>query len=115
MTTNNLEFYVSLCDKIDAGELDKHLSEIEKQIVARKGLLKEKVKIEDFCIGDRVIVNERCGTKYVRGETGTVSGIRRTKIVINFDNPKGRFARVGSGGEVLSAEVVIPFELVDKL
>ena len=80
-----------------------------------RSITKQKVKIEDFGVGDRVVINRRCGTKYLIGEMATVTDIRRTKIKISFDSPKGRFARTNSMGEVYSAEVVVPLEIVDKM
>lgn len=112
---SNLDLFVSITDKIEAGEFDKQLLELNKSIQARREELKEKVKIEDFQVGDRIVVNDSCGTKYLRGSEGTVVGIRRTKITVNFDKPQGRFARTNSAGQVLSADVVVPLELVDKL
>lgn len=113
--TSNLDLFVSFCDKIERGELDKNLSELSRVVQERKELLKEKVKIDDFVVGDRITINERCGTKYLRGEIGSVVGIRRTKVTVRFDNPKGRFARTNSVGQVISADVIVPLEILDKL
>ena len=47
MTTtlmSNLDLFVSFCDKIERGELDKNLPELSRVIQERKELLKEKVK-----------------------------------------------------------------------
>jgi len=112
---NSLDLYVEFADKLDSGELDSKLTEIRKLVDERYALTKQKVKIEDFGVGDRVVINRRCGTKYLIGEVATVTDIRRTKIKISFDNPKGRFARKNSMGEVYSAEVIVPLEIVDKM
>ena len=112
---NSLDLYVEFADKLDSGELDSKLTEIKKLVEARYSLTKQKVKIEDYGVGDRVTINNRCGTKYLIGEVATVTDIRRTKIKISFDNPKGRFARKNSMGEVYSAEVIVPLEIVDKM
>jgi hypothetical protein len=49
------------------------------------------------------------------GEEGTVVAIRRSKISISFDKPKGRFSRTDSKGDIYSAHVVVPVSIVDKL
>jgi hypothetical protein len=49
------------------------------------------------------------------GEEGTVVAIRRSKISISFDKPKGRFSRTNSKGEIYSAHVVVPISIVDKI
>jgi hypothetical protein len=112
---NSLDLYVEFADKLDSGELDSKLTEIKKLVEERYFATKQKVKIEDFNVGDRVTINNRCGTKYLIGEMATVTDIRRTKIKISFDNPKGRFARTDSVGKTYSAEVIVPLEIVDKM
>jgi hypothetical protein len=112
---SSLDLFVDFADKLDSGELDTKLSEIRKLVEARYALTKQKVKIDDFAVGDRISINDRCGTKYLLGELGTVTDIRRTKIKITFDNPKGRFARTNSAGQTYSAEVIVPLEIVDKI
>lgn len=112
---NNLDLYMEFADKLDSGELDSKLTEIRKLVDARYSMTKQKVKIEDFGVGDRVSINNRCGTKYLIGEMATVVDIRRTKIKVSFDNPKGRFARTDSVGKTYSAEVIVPIEIVDKI
>jgi len=111
---NNLELFSELSDKIELGELDSRLSAIRKLVDTRIELVREKVKATDFTVGDKVVINERCGTKYLRGETAIVTAIRRTKLTILLDNPKGRFARKTSAGETYSADVIVPIEIVDK-
>lgn len=112
---NSLDLYVEFADKLDSGELDSKLTEIRKLVDARYSMTRQKVKISDFGVGDRVSINNRCGTKYLIGEMATVVDIRRTKIKVSFDNPKGRFARTDSAGNMYSAEVVVPIEIVDKI
>jgi hypothetical protein len=111
---SNLDFLVSITEAIETGKVDNQLDTIAKAIQERKNLLRTGVSINDFSIGDRVVINERCGTKYLRGEVATIVGIRRTKITIQFDNPSGRFARKNSDGTIYSSDVVVPIEIVDK-
>lgn len=115
MSDVDLDMFVDLISKIENGELDSKLNALEKSIVERKLLMRSAVTIDDFRIGDRVVMNERCGTKYLRGEQGSVVGIRRTKLVIQFDSPTGRFARKHADGTIYSSDVVVPLEIVDKL
>lgn len=111
---SNLDFLVSITEAIETGKVDNQLDTIAKAIQERKNLLRTGVSINDFSIGDRVVINERCGTKYLRGEVATIVGIRRTKITIQFDNPSGRFARKNSDGTIYSSDVVVPIEIVDR-
>ena len=111
---SNLDFLVSITEAIETGKVDNQLDTIAKAIQERKNLLRTGVSINDFSIGDRVVINERCGTKYLRGEVATIVGIRRTKITIQFDNPSGRFVRKNSDGTIYSSDVVVPIEIVDK-
>jgi hypothetical protein len=115
MSNVDLDLFVDLVSKIETGHFDTRLDALEKSILERKSVVRSLITIDDFRIGDRVVVNERCGTKYLRGEHGVVVGIRRTKLVIQFDNPTGRFARKHSDGTIYSSDVVVPLELVDKL
>ena len=112
---SNLDFLVSITEAIETGEVDNQLDTIAKAIQERKNLLRTGVSINDFSIGDRVVINERCGTKYLRGEVATIVGIRRTKITIQFDNPSGRFVRKNSDGTIYSSDVVVPIQIIDKI
>lgn len=111
---NNLDLFAELTDKVESGELDSRLLAIRKLVDVRMETVREKVKATDFTVGDRVVINERCGTKYLRGELATVIGIRRSKLTLTLDNPTGRFARKTPAGEIYSAEVIVPVEIVDK-
>jgi hypothetical protein len=111
---SNLDFLVSITEAIETGKVDNQLDTIAKAIQERKNLLRTGVSIDDFSIGDRVVINERCGTKYLRVEVATMDGIRRTKITIKFDNPSGRFVRKNSDGTIYSSDVVVPIEIVDR-
>lgn len=115
ITKTNLEWLVEFGDKIDSGELDKSLDTIKELIDKRIAEIRQAVEIGDFFVGDSIRINERCGTKYLVGERGKVTGIRRTKITITLDEPKGRFARTKPSGETYSAEVIVPISIVDKI
>jgi hypothetical protein len=114
MSNLSLDTISNLVDDIANGKLDGQLDLITKALEERRRLIRSEVKLEDFMVGDRVVINERCGTKYLVGELGTVVGIRRTKISIQFDTPKGRFVRKNSDGSIYSSDVIVPLEIVDR-
>lgn len=112
---SNLDLFMSVSDAIENGKMDKQLYELRRLVDGRLALIGEAKTIDHFAVGDRVAINDRCGTRFLRGETASVVGRRRTKLVINLDNPKGRFVRTTSAGEILSAEVIVPIEILDKI
>jgi hypothetical protein len=112
--TTSLDFIVELLDSIERGEMDTKLDTISKAIEKRKAITRSAVTLDDFVVGDRVVINERCGTKYLLGEEATVVGIRRTKLTIQFENPKGRFVRKNADGTIYSSDVVVPIDILDK-
>lgn len=114
MSSLTLDLLSNLVDDISDGSLDSQLDLIGKAIEMRRKEIRVGTTIEDFTVGDRVVVNERCGTKYLIGEHATVIGIRRTKLTIQFDTPKGRFVRKNSDGTTYSSDVVVPLEIVDR-
>lgn len=111
---SNLDLMSSLVDDISNGKMDSQLDTIAKAIEQRRRDVRSGLTVDDFIVGDRVVINERCGTKYLVGEVATVTGIRRTKITIQFDTPKGRFVRKNADGTIYSSDVVVPIEIVDK-
>lgn len=115
LSMSNLNTFVDLVDAVEKGTFDDKLDLLEKAVMDRKSKIRSSITISDFIVGNRVKVNERCGTRYLRGETGVVVGIRRTKLVIQFDTPTGRFARKNSDGTIYSSDVVVPVEIVDKI
>jgi hypothetical protein len=89
--TTNLDAFVEIISSIELGEFDAKLNLLEKAVLERKSKIRANLTIEDFVVGNAVIINDRCGTRYLRGETGVVAGIRRTKLVIHFDKTKNNF------------------------
>jgi len=114
MSNLTLDMLSNLVDDITNGSLDGQLDSIEKALEQRKKEIRSGTTIDDFRVGDVVTINERCGTKYLIGERGTVVGIRRTKVTIQFENPKGRFVRKNADGTTYSSDVVVPVEIVDR-
>lgn len=114
-TVSNLDLVVEFTDKVDKGELDTHLQILKDTIDKRLAEIRGNLSATDFMIGDKVRINERCGTKYLVGDYGFVVGIRRSKIAITLESPKGRFVRKSADGTTGSAEVVVPVAIVDKV
>ena len=115
MIKTAVDLFDETCNAIAGGELDKQLVPLKKLIDERLSVVRVDADIKDFVVGDRVILNDKCGTRYLIGEEGVVVGIRRSKITITFDKPKGRFARTNSKGEIYSANAVVPISIVDKI
>lgn len=114
MIKTAVDLFDEVCNGIAKGELDKQLVPLKKLIDERLSVVRVDADIKDFVVGDRIVLNDKCGTRYLIGEEGVVVGIRRSKISITFDKPKGRFARTNSKGEIYSANVVVPIGIVDK-
>jgi hypothetical protein len=115
MIKTSIDLFDETCNAIVGGELDRQLIPLKKLLDERLSLLRVDADIKDFVVGDKIVLNDKCGTKYLIGEEGTVVAIRRSKISISFDKPKGRFARTNSKGEIYSAHVVVPISIVDKI
>jgi hypothetical protein len=115
MIKTSIDLFDETCNAIVGGELDRQLIPLKKLIEERLSLLRVDADIKDFVVGDKIVLNDKCGTKYLIGEEGTVVAIRRSKITITFDKPKGRFARTNSKGEIYSANAVVPISIVDKI
>jgi len=114
MSSLSLDLLSNLVDDISNGDLDSQLDSIFKAVEERRRVIRSTTTISDFMVGDRVVINERCGTKYLVGELATVVGIRRTKLTLQFDTPKGRFVRKNADGTIYSSDVVVPIEIVDR-
>ena len=115
MIKTAVDLFDEVCNGIAKGELDKQLIPLKKLIEERLSVVRTDTDIKDFVVGDRIILNNSCGTKSLIGDEGTVVAIRRSKITITFDKPKGRFARTNSKGEIYSANAVVPISIVDKI
>ena len=115
MNSLDLDYFVGVVSAVERGDLDAKLDLLESAVLERKSKIRSATTIADLSVGNKVKINERCGTRYLRGETGVVVGIRRTKLVVHFDNPTGRFARKNADGTIYSSDVVVPIEIVDKI
>ena len=113
--TSRLDKYLEASASIQRGEFDEWLRLLAGKIEQRQDIVGGNKSISDFSIGDKVIVNNLCGTKYVVGEMATVIKKKRTNLIITFDEPKGRFIRKNADGSIRSSETTIAITLVDKI
>jgi hypothetical protein len=70
--------------------------------------------IDDLGLGVEVRFNNHCGTKYLVGATARVVGLKRTKVVVKLDKPKGRFVRHTPDGPV-SADITVPPAILELI
>lgn len=104
----------TLATHISSGEYDKNLHSLRKAVNTRLTTIRRERTTEHFGVGDRVRFNDLCGVWHLRGQTGSVVGIRRkSKLIVALDKPVGRFARINSDGTVRSADVEVPPSIVD--
>ena len=97
---------------IESGELDKDLGTLSTLVTTRLDSIRATKSTTDFGIGDKVRFNSHCGTRYLVGETARVTGLKRTKIVVQLEKPQGRFARYTPTGTE-SANITVPISIVD--
>jgi hypothetical protein len=101
---------------IGSGEFDTDLAKIQEAVELRLSQTRSSKTIKDFGIGDKVRLNNNCGTRYLVGHTGKIVGMKRTKLVITLDSPVGKFIRVNPATrEIESAQITIPTALVDLI
>ena len=67
-----------------------------------------------FKIGDRVRFNKHCATEYLHERTAVVTSVGKVRLVIEFDEPVGRFVRVEKG-IAKSVQVEVPPSIVDHV
>jgi len=97
---------------ITSGELDADLGKLSTTLEKRLSEVRLTKTATDFGIGDRVRFNNSCGTRYLVGEYARVTGMKRTKIVVQLEKPMGRFARYTPTGTE-SANITVPISIVD--
>jgi hypothetical protein len=105
----------ALTRHIEAGVYDAQLGELEKLVQARLMTVRRSKTNKDFGVGDRVVFNTYCGTKYLQGHSGVVVGMKQKKLVVKLDRPTGRFVRYTSDGKPESSEISVPPSIVDLI
>jgi hypothetical protein len=104
MQTTELPDLDTIRKMIVGGFLDDYLRALRNDIDERLHRTREFI---EFVQGDRVVLNDYCGTKYLRGEKATVVGERGKKIAIRFDRSIRRFSS--------ERDVFVPPEMLDKI
>lgn len=112
MTTRTHPEYREISQAIATGALDSRLAEIEKLCKLRMTEIRKSRTIADYPIGATVVINDYCGTAYLRGHRATVTSRGRTKLTIVLEKPVGRFVRV-ENGVARSVEIKVPTSIVD--
>jgi hypothetical protein len=104
----------TILDEITSGTYDAVLEEIQKAAKARQISMRSSRTSGEYLVGDRVIFNDYCGTKYIRGHTAVIVNKKKTKVVVRLENPVGRFAAM-SNGKVESKLITVPVSIIDKI
>jgi len=102
-----------ILEQINSGTLDKDLGALGTAVQDRLTKIRSTMKNSDFGLGDKVRFNNSCGTRYLIGQTATVVGRKKVKLVVKLDKPTGRFARIMPNGSIESASVTVPIAIVD--
>lgn len=96
---------------IESGSYDRGLAKIKEAVDKRMRAARLSLTVADYPIGTRVRFNEQTGTAYMRGQLGTVTGIRVKKVLVTLDTPMGRFERFDGS----SASTVCPIIILDRI
>lgn len=96
----------TLLDRIAAGELDPHLTQVAEAIRARFDLLqtvKSAKALAQLNIGDRVRINEHASPRYLHGLHGTIVDLDEQSATVCVHRPVGRF----KSGEIRCPPLVL--------
>ena len=97
--------YLTIREALIAGFYDDRLKDLSAAINERMSIRRSFV---EFSVGDRVVLNDSCGTKYLRGHTATVVETLRKNVKITLDVPTGRFSTPGM-------KIRVPTSIIDPL
>src|SRR5215218_1327990 len=81
-------------EAIARGELDEELGVLAAVINERVRLLataRSMTTLASLRVGDRVRINHRAKPNYLHGRAGTVTGWAGQNVVVQLDQPVGRF------------------------
>jgi hypothetical protein len=96
--------FATINTAIITGDLDESLDFIKHAIKTREEMLQGQLK-RSLSIGDKVKFNDQTTPIYMRGMVATIIKINRERVVVNMDNPTGRFRN----------NVTVPFSLLEKV
>src|SRR5215211_5291566 len=84
----------AVVEAIARGELDEELGVLGAVINERVRLLataRSMTTLASLRVGDRVRINHRAKPNYLHGRAGTVTGWAGQNVVVQLDQPVGRF------------------------
>ena len=106
--------YEDVLEAIEHGNFDTDLVKMQTAVAARLSRVRRLKSNKDFKPGDRVRLNDQCGTRYLVGQNATVRELKNTKLVIELDHALGRFDRgYDIEGKPRPALVTVPPVLLD--
>ena len=89
-----IDLVQAVVEAIARGELDDELAVLGAVINQRVQLLataRSMTTLASLRVGDRVHINHSAKPHYLHGRTGTVSGWAGQNVVVQLDQPVGRF------------------------
>lgn len=102
--------YGAVRDALINGFYDENLRDLSAAINERMSIRRSFV---EFGVGDKVVLNETCGTKYLRGHTATVVETLRKNVKIVLDRPVGRFLHYNADGTIREVKIRVPTSILD--
>lgn len=103
----------TLIAQIEAGSFDSSLGKVKAAIDSRMSASRKTRTLDDYHVGEKVVFNELTATRYMVGQQATIVSKKLKKVVVRLETPKGRFAHTRLDGEVQSALVTAPIEILD--
>jgi hypothetical protein len=92
--TAPVDLVQGVVEAIARGELDEELAVLGAVINQRVRLLataRSMTTLASLRVGDRVRINHSANPNYLHGRAGTVSGWAGQNVVVQLDQPVGRF------------------------
>lgn len=108
-----IQYSQTILADIASGVYDAQLDAMESAMKMRLTQVRRQRTSKDYSIGDKVVFNNYCGTKYLWGMSATVVGKKTTKVVVKLDTAVGRFSRYVDGQSV-SSNITVPVSIIDK-
>lgn len=75
-----------LLQDLQEGVYDSDLFAIESFVMRRSHALRLKRNVEDYGIGEKVVVNRLCGSTAFHDKIGSVVGHEKTKLRVKIDD-----------------------------
>ena len=84
----------TIVQQVLAGAFDDVLEQLYKATKRRKEYLREDALDDVMFVGGRVKFAAHVRPKYLVGQLATITKINRTTVVVEFDQPNGRFGKI---------------------